>query len=44
MPQRAVLTPGGKNLYLTTANGAGPGFGNNTTISRGALLKYDTEV
>lgn len=44
MPQRAVLTPGGKYLYLTTANGAGPGFGNNTTITRGALLKYDTEA
>ncbi|MDO5576849.1 MAG: 1,4-beta-glucanase, partial [Fibrobacter sp.] len=43
MPQRAVLTPGGKFIYLTTANGAGPGFGNGTTISRGALLKYDTE-
>jgi hypothetical protein len=44
MPQRAVLTPGGKYLYLTTANGAGPGFGNSTTISRGALLKYDTDA
>lgn len=44
MPQRAVLTPGGRFLYLTTANGAGPGFGNNTTISRGALLKYDTQA
>jgi photosystem II stability/assembly factor-like uncharacterized protein len=44
MPQRAVLTPGGKYLYVTTANGAGPGFGNNTTISRGALLKYDTDA
>lgn len=43
MPQRGVLTPGGKYLYLTTANGAGPGFGNNTTITRGALLRYDTE-
>lgn len=44
MPQRAVLTPGGKFLYVATANGAGPGFGNGTTISRGALLKYDTEL
>ncbi len=43
MPQRAVLTPGGKFLYVTVANGAGPGFGNGTTISRGAVLKYDTE-
>lgn len=43
MPQRGVLTPGGRYLYLTTANGAGPGFGNNTTITRGALLRYDTE-
>ena len=43
MPQRAVLTPGGKFLYVTTANGAGPGFGNGITISRGAVLKYDTE-
>jgi len=43
MPQRAVLTPGGRYLYLTTANGAGPGFGNNTTITRGALLRYDTK-
>ncbi|HEX2959595.1 MAG TPA: hypothetical protein VHO70_22355 [Chitinispirillaceae bacterium] len=43
MPQRAVLTPGGKFLYVTTANGAGPGFGSGITISRGALLKYDTE-
>jgi xyloglucan-specific exo-beta-1,4-glucanase len=44
MPQRAVLTPGGGILYLTTANGAGPGFGSSTTISRGALLKYDTHA
>lgn len=44
MPQRALLTPGGKFLYVTTANGAGPGFGNNSTISRGALLKYDTQA
>lgn len=44
MPQRAVLTPGGKYLYVTTGNGAGPGFGNGTTISRGALLRYDTEL
>jgi len=43
MPQRAVLTPKGKFLYVTTANGAGPGFGNNTTISRGAFLRYDTD-
>lgn len=43
MPQRAVLSPGGRFLFVTAANGAGPGFGNNTTISRGALLKYDTE-
>lgn len=43
MPQRAVLTPNGKYLYVTTANGAGPGFGNGVTISRGAVLKYDTE-
>lgn len=44
MPQRAVLTPGGGVLYVTTANGAGPGFGNGITISRGALLKYDTHA
>ncbi|MFP4014234.1 MAG: T9SS type A sorting domain-containing protein [Chitinispirillaceae bacterium] len=43
MPQRAVLTPGGRYLYVTAANGAGPGFGNGVTISRGAVLKYDTE-
>ncbi|MFP4242246.1 MAG: exo-alpha-sialidase [Chitinispirillaceae bacterium] len=43
MPQRAVLTPGGRYLYLTAANGAGPGFGNGVTISRGAALRYDTE-
>jgi len=42
MPQRAVLAPGGRFLYVTTGNGAGPGFGNGTTISRGALLRYDT--
>ncbi|MFP4418107.1 MAG: WD40/YVTN/BNR-like repeat-containing protein [Chitinivibrionales bacterium] len=42
MPQRAVLTPGGRYLYTTVANGAGPGFGNGVTISRGAVLKYDT--
>ncbi len=42
IPQRAALTPGGGLLYVTTGNGAGPGFGNGTTISRGALLKYDT--
>jgi photosystem II stability/assembly factor-like uncharacterized protein len=41
MPQRAVLTPGGKFLYVATSNGAGPGFGNGITISRGAFLKYD---
>lgn len=44
MPQRAVLTPGGRFLYVAAANGAGPGFGNGTTISRGAVLKYDTEA
>lgn len=44
MPQRAALTPGGKYLYLAVANGAGPGFGNGTTISRGGFLKYDTET
>jgi len=44
MPQRAALTPGGGVLYVTTANGAGPGFGNGITISRGALLKYDTRT
>jgi xyloglucan-specific exo-beta-1,4-glucanase len=44
MPQRAVLTPGGKFLYVTAANGAGPGFGNGTTISRGALLRLDTDT
>ncbi len=43
MPQRAVLTPGGRYLYTTVANGAGPGFGSGVTISRGAVLKYDTE-
>jgi photosystem II stability/assembly factor-like uncharacterized protein len=41
MPQRAVLTPGGRFLYATFANGAGPGFGNGITINRGALLRYD---
>lgn len=44
MPQRAVLTPKGRYLYVTMANGSGPGFGNGTTISRGAVLKYDTEA
>lgn len=44
MPQRAVLTPKGRYLYVTLANGAGPGFGSGTTISRGALLRYDTEA
>ena len=29
---------------MTTGNGACPGFGSNTTISRGALLKYDTRL
>ncbi|MDG5816351.1 hypothetical protein QA601_14745 [Chitinispirillales bacterium ANBcel5] len=42
MPQRAVLTPGGRYLYLATANGAGPGFGTGATINRGAVLRYDT--
>ncbi|MEO7427642.1 MAG: hypothetical protein ABI036_20830, partial [Fibrobacteria bacterium] len=41
MPQRAVLSPGGRYLYVTVANGSGPGFGSGTTISRGALLKCD---
>ncbi len=44
MPQRAVLTPKGKYLYVTVANGSGPGFGSGTTISRGAFLRYDTEA
>ena len=44
MPQRAVLTPKGRYLYMTVANGSGPGFGNGTTISRGALLRYDTDA
>ena len=44
MPQRAVLTPGGRFLYVAAANGAGPGFGTGTTINRGAVLKYDTEA
>lgn len=44
MPQRAVLTPKGRYLYVTMANGSGPGFGSGTTISRGALLRYDTEA
>ncbi len=41
MPQRAVLTPGGKFLYVAAAAYAGP-HGNGP--SRGALLKYDTEA
>jgi len=44
MPHRAALTPGGRFLYVTAGNGAGPGFGNNHTVSRGAFLKYDTEA
>lgn len=44
MPQRAVLTPKGRYLYMTVSNGSGPGFGNGTTISRGAVLKYDVEA
>ncbi len=44
MPQRAVLTPGGHFLYVTAADGAGPGFGNGTTITRGAVFKYDTQA
>jgi len=40
MPHRAVLTPGGRFLYVTTANGAAPESG--TPITRGAVLKYDT--
>jgi xyloglucan-specific exo-beta-1,4-glucanase len=44
MPQRAVLTPKGGYLYLTVSNGSGPGFGNGTTISRGAVLKYDLDA
>lgn len=44
MPQRAVLTPQGRYLYVTVSNGSGPGFGSGTTISRGAVLKYDTEA
>ena len=43
MPQRAVLTPKGRYLYVTVANGSGPGFGTNSTISRGAILRYDTD-
>ncbi len=39
MPQRAVLTPGGRFLYVATAVYAGP-HGNGA--SRGALLRYDT--
>jgi photosystem II stability/assembly factor-like uncharacterized protein len=44
MPQRAVLTPKGRYLYVSVANGSGPGFGSGTTISRGALLRYDTDA
>ncbi|MCL2218471.1 MAG: exo-alpha-sialidase [Chitinispirillia bacterium] len=39
MPQRAVLTPGGRFLYVAAAAYAGP-HGNGP--SRGALLRYDT--
>ena len=39
MPQRAVLTPGGRFLYVATAAYAGP-HGNGA--SRGALMRYDT--
>jgi len=41
MPQRAVLTPGGKYLYVATAAYAGP-HGNGA--SRGALMRYDTDA
>jgi hypothetical protein len=41
MPQRAVLTPGGRYLYVATAVYAGP-HGNGA--SRGALMRYDTEA
>ncbi len=44
MPQRAVLTPKGRYLYMTMSDGSGPGYGEGTTIARGALLKYDTEA
>ncbi|MDR2577532.1 MAG: hypothetical protein LBC70_01795, partial [Chitinispirillales bacterium] len=43
-PQRAALTPGGRFLYMAAANWAGPGFGPGAAISRGAVLKYDTEA
>jgi photosystem II stability/assembly factor-like uncharacterized protein len=41
MPQRAVLSPKGRYLYVTVSNGSGPGFGSGATISRGAVLRYD---
>jgi xyloglucan-specific exo-beta-1,4-glucanase len=44
MPQRAVLSPKGRFLYVSVANGSGPGFGNGTTISRGAVLRYDVDA
>ncbi|MDR0306138.1 MAG: hypothetical protein LBI42_04780 [Chitinispirillales bacterium] len=43
MPQRAVLTPGGRFLYVAAADGAGPGFDTGVKISRGAVLRYDTQ-
>lgn len=43
MPYRAVLTPGGKYLYVTTGNNVGPGWAGGGAVSRGAFLKYDTE-
>lgn len=47
-PQRIALTPDGRFLYITYANGAGPHpmlwSGVTDYFNRGAIYKYDTET
>jgi xyloglucan-specific exo-beta-1,4-glucanase len=48
MPQRAVLAPDGRYLYITYSNGAGPHNQNwdgvDEKYNRGAVFRYDTQT
>ena len=41
MPQRAVISPDGKFLYVTYSNGAGPGGTTSLPYNQGAVMKCD---
>lgn len=43
-PQRGVLTPDGRTLYLSMANGAGPHGSGKDWYDTGAVMKYETDT